>query len=256
MSTRVRSVVTVASALGGFFALCVDATRAIFSRKFPVDEFLEQTVFIARVTIIPVVFVTIPFTVVVQYFFGQLLREIGAVDLSGAGAGFAVIDELGPICSVLVVAGVGATSVCADLGARRIREELEAMEAMAIDPVARLVAPRIVALTVVSVGLFGIVTVVGLVGTFVFSTLVQGGSPGLFVSNLTLLTGLDNFITSVIKTAVFGLAAAYVACYLGLHAGGGPKGVGQAVNQTVVFSLMLLFVLNTLISTIHIQLGG
>jgi phospholipid/cholesterol/gamma-HCH transport system permease protein len=190
---------------------------------------------------------------VVQFFIGQLLIEIGAVDLSGAGAGLAVIQELGPFCSVLVVAGAGATAVCADLGARKIREELDAMEVLAIDPVHRLVVPRIAAFVVVSVGLFGIVSVVGLAGTYAFSTLVQGATPGLFVSNLTLLTNLTDFGVSLVKTAVFGVAAGMVACYLGLNAKGGPKGVGEAVNQTVVFTLMVLVVANTLITTVYFQ---
>jgi phospholipid/cholesterol/gamma-HCH transport system permease protein len=241
--------------LGSFFALCGDTLRALFKRPFQLQEFLEQTRFIAGVTIIPVIFVTIPFTVVVQFFIGQLLEEIGATDLAGAGAGLAVIQELGPFCSVLVVAGAGATAVCADLGSRKIREELDAMQTLGIDPVQRLVAPRVLAFIVVSVGLFGLVSTVGLAGTYAFSTLVQGASPGLFVANLTLLTDLSDLVVSLIKTAVFGIGAALVACFLGLNAKGGPKGVGEAVNQTVVFTLMLLVVLNTLITTVYLQIG-
>lgn len=241
---------------GSFFALCGDTTRAMFRRPFQVQEFLEQTRFIAGVSIFPVIFVTIPFTVVVQFFLGQLLEEIGATDLAGAGAGLAVIQELGPFCSVLVVAGAGATAVCADLGSRKVREELDAMATLGIDPVQRLVVPRVFAFAVVSVGLFGIVSAVGLLGTYAFSTVVQGASPGLFIANLTLLTGLEEFAVSLIKTLVFGLGAAVVACFLGLNARGGPKGVGEAVNQTVVFTLMLLVVLNTLITTIYFQVRG
>jgi phospholipid/cholesterol/gamma-HCH transport system permease protein len=228
----------------------------MFRRPFAWQEFLDQTLFIAGVSILPVIFTTIPFTVVVQFFIGQLLSEIGAVDLSGAGAGLAVIQELGPFCSVLVVAGAGATGVCADLGARKIREELDALAVMGFDPMQRLVAPRILAFMVVSVGLYGIVVVVGLVGTLVFSTLVLGASPGLFVSNLTLLTGSAAFVTSLVKTAVFGVAAALVSCYLGMNAKGGPRGVGEAVNQTVVFTLMVLMVLNTIATTVFLQITG
>jgi phospholipid/cholesterol/gamma-HCH transport system permease protein len=243
----------VVGSLGGFYSLSAESFRVALTRRFHVGEFLEQTVFIARVSILPVIFVTIPFTVVVQFFIGQLLAEIGAIDLSGAGAGLAVIQELGPFCSVLVVAGAGATAVCADLGARQIREEVDAMRVLGIDPVWRLVVPRLAAFVVVSVGLFGIVSVVGLAGTYAFSSVVQGGSPGLFVANLTLLTNLEDFYVSLFKTAVFGLAAGLVACHLGLNAKGGPKGVGEAVNQTVVFTLMLLAVVNTLVTTVYWQ---
>ncbi|CAN5504241.1 ABC transporter permease [soil metagenome] len=250
------SATSVVREIGGYFALCGDTAAAIFRRPFQLQEFLEQTRFIASVSIIPVIFVTIPFTVIVQFFIGQLLGEIGATDLAGAGAGLAVIQELGPFCSVLVVAGAGATAVCADLGSRKIREELDAMQTLGIDPVHRLVVPRVLAFAVVALGLFGLVSSVGLLGTYAFSVLVQGASPGLFVANLTLLTGLDEFIVGLVKTMVFGIAAALVACFLGLNARGGPKGVGEAVNQTVVFTLMVLVVLNTLITTIFLQIKG
>ncbi|RNL62786.1 ABC transporter permease [Nocardioides marmoriginsengisoli] len=243
------------SRVGGFVSLVGDSSRAMFRRPFPLQEYLEQTVFIASVSILPAVFVTIPFTVVVQFFINQLLQEIGATDLAGGGSGFVVIQELGPFCSVLVVAGAGATAVCADLGSRRIREELDAMETLGLDPMHRLVAPRVLAFTTVALGLFGIVSVVGLVGTYVFSVVIGGASPGLFVSNLTLVTGAPEFIMAMIKTLLFGVTAAWVACYLGMNAKGGPKGVGEAVNQTVVVTLMVLVVINSAVTTVYLQLG-
>lgn len=246
---------TVVAQVGGFFSLCGDTARAMFRRPFQLHEFLEQTVFVAGVSLVPVIFVTVPFTILVQFFIGQLLTEIGALDLSGAGAGLAVIQELGPFASVLVVAGAGATAVCADLGSRKIREEIDAMQVLGIDPIQRLVVPRVLAFAVVSMGLFAVVAVVGLLGTYVFSVMVQGASPGLFVANLTLLTNFTDFLVSELKAAMFGIAAALVACYLGLNASGGPKGVGQAVNQTVVFTLMVLVVINTLTTTVYYQLA-
>jgi phospholipid/cholesterol/gamma-HCH transport system permease protein len=98
--------------------------------------------------------------------------------------------------------------------------------------------------------------VVGLLGTYAFSVLVQGASPGLFAANVTLLVGFPDFVVSLVKSALFGVAAALVACHLGLNAKGGPKGVGDAVNQTVVFTLMVLVVVNTLTTTVYLQLKG
>lgn len=242
--------------IGNFVSMSAGAFRAMFRRPFAFQEYLEQTIFIASVSIIPAIFVTIPFTVVVQFYINQLLQEIGATDLAGAGAGFAVIQELGPFCSVLVVAGAGATAVCADLGSRKIREELDAMETLGLDPLQRLVAPRVLAFMTVALGLYGVVSIVGLVGTYIFSVVIAGASPGLFVSQLTLVTGGAEFLMSMIKTILFGLTAALVACFLGLNAKGGPKGVGEAVNQTVVVTLMVLVVINSAVTTIYLQLAG
>ncbi len=129
------------------------------------------------------------------------------------------------------------------------------METLGLDPMQRLVAPRVLAFVTVSVGLYGVVSVVGLVGTYLFSVVVGGASPGLFVANLTLVTGAPEFAVSLIKTILFGITAALVACYLGLNAKGGPKGVGEAVNQTVVFTLMVLLVINSAVTTIYLQIG-
>lgn len=100
------------------------------------------------------------------------------------------------------------------------------------------------------------VTVVGILGTFLFSVCALNASPGLFISSLTLLTSPLAFWVSIVKTALFGLAAALVSCYLGMNARGGPKGVGEAVNQTVVFTLLVLAVINTLVTTVYVQIGG
>lgn len=242
--------------IGQMASLFGDSCFAVFRRPFQLHEMTTQIAFIARVSILPVIFVTMPFTVIIQFFLGQLLAEIGAIDLAGAGAGFAIIRELGPFCAVLVVAGAGSTAVTADLGARTIREEIDAMKVLGVDPVHRLVVPRLLAFGIVSVGLFGFVAFTGILCTFLFSVLVQGASPGLFVANLTLLTTFPDFLLAIFKSLVFGLAAGLVACHLGLTAKGGPKGVGNAVNQAVVFSLLLLAVINTVTSAVYQQIAG
>lgn len=242
-----------AAAIGQFYAFCIKTFRTMFTTRFRFREFVSQAWFITTVSFGPALLVSIPFCVIIIFQVNQLLIQIGAVDLAGAGAAVAVVREIGPIVSVLVVAGAGATAVCADLGSRTIREEIDAMVTLGINPIERLVVPRVVALTVVGMALNGMVTVVGLVGGYFFSVVLQGATPGLYVSNLTLLVGLADFLASEIKAGVFGMLAGLTACYLGLNAKGGPKGVGDAVNQTVVFAFMLLFAANSVISTIFLN---
>lgn len=246
----------VARLLGDFYAMCLETIRQLFTRRFQFGEFVEQAWFIASVSIGPAILVSIPFCVIIVFEVNQLLIQIGAVDLAGAGAAVAVVREIGPIVSVLVVAGAGATAVCADLGSRKIRDEIDALITLGIDPIHRLVVPRVVAMMLIAVSLNGIVSIVGLAGGYFFSVVLQHATPGLFISDLTLLVGSIDFITAEIKAAVFGLLAGLVACYLGLNAKGGPKGVGEAVNQTVVYSFMLLFAANSIITTLFLQLKG
>lgn len=130
------------------------------------------------------------------------------------------------------------------------------MEVLGINPVYRLVVPRLAAFVVVSLGLYAVVVVVGLAGSFGYAVLINDASPGLFVANLTMLTGLPDLLVSEVKGLTFGLGAGLVACYLGLSAKGGPKGVGDRVNQTIVFALCVLMVLNSLITAIYLQVKG
>lgn len=249
-SMPVRTLTT----FGDFYSFVGTVFTQMFTRRFQFREFVSQAWFLITVSFGPALLVAIPFCVVIIFQVNQLLIQIGAVDLAGAGAAVAVVREIGPIVSVLVVAGAGATAICADLGSRKIREEIDAMVTLGIDPVGRLVVPRVIASTLVGVALNGMVTVVGLVGGYFFSVVLQGATPGLYLSDLTLLVGLSDFIASEAKAAVFGLLAGLTACYLGLNAKGGPKGVGEAVNQTVVFSFMLLFAANSVISALSLQI--
>ncbi len=242
--------------VGDFYRFCGRTFRTMFTRRPVVDEIVQQAWFISSVSIMPAIMVSIPLCMIIVFQVNQLLIQIGAVDLAGAGAAVAVIREIGPIVSVLVVAGAGATAVCADLGARKIREEIDAMETLGIDPIPRLVVPRVIASTVIAVALNGMVSIVGLAGAYYFSVVLQGATPGLFIDGLTLLVGTPDFWASSLKAAVFGLLAGLAGCYLGLNAKGGPKGVGEAVNQTVVLAFLMLFAANTIITSIFLQLKG
>ena len=151
-----------ARAVGGFMQMSLETFRATFRRPFQFGEFLDQTWMIARVSIIPTLMISIPFTVLVAFTLNILLRELGAADLSGSGTAFGTVTQLGPISTVLVVAGAGATAICADLGARTIREEIDAMRVLGIDPIQRLVVPRVLASTFVAMLLNGLVIAIGL----------------------------------------------------------------------------------------------
>ena len=241
-------------AVGGFFELVSDTSRAAVRRPFQGREFIDQAWFVARVSIIPTVLVAVPFTVLVSFTINILLREIGAADLSGAGAALGAVTQVGPIVTVLIVAGAGATAICADLAARTIREEIDAMRVLGIDPIHRLVVPRVLASTIVALLLNGLVCTIGILGGFVFSVFLQGVNPGAFVNGITLLTGFGELIISQVKAGLFGMIAGLVACYLGLNVKGGPKSVGDAVNQTVVFAFMALFVVNVVLTAIGIKM--
>ena len=241
--------------IGGFFRMCVLTGRALFRWPFQWREFIQQCWFIMRVAFLPTIMVSIPLTVLLIFTLNVLLAQFGAADLSGAGAAIGAVTQLGPLTTVLVVAGAGSTAICADLGARTIREEIDAMEVLGIDPIHRLVVPRVVAATVVALLLNGTVITIGLVGGFVFGVGLQSVSGGAYLATMTLVTGLPEVIIATVKAAIFGTIAGLVGCYRGLTTKGGPKGVGVAVNETLVLCVLALFAVNVVLTTIGVRFG-
>jgi phospholipid/cholesterol/gamma-HCH transport system permease protein len=236
--------------LGSFFALSLDILVQMVRPPFAWREFVHQAWFVARVSSAPAVFLAIPFNTLAVFIVNILLVEIGAADASGTGSALAAVVYLGPITAVLVVAGTGATAMCADLGARTIREEVDAMRVMGINPTQRLLVPRVLALGLNGLVLNAIITIVGLITEYLFSVYFQHINPGSYMASLTLLVGLTDVVIAFAKAMLFGLVAGFIACYKGITVGGGPQGVGNAVNETVVYTFMALFVINVVLTAI------
>jgi phospholipid/cholesterol/gamma-HCH transport system permease protein len=243
----------VITATGNFVAFSLDTLRGLPRRPFQVREFVQQAWFISSVSILPAALVSIPFGAVIALQLGSLVRQLGAQSFTGAASVLAVVREAGPIVTALIIAGAGGSAICADLGARKIREELDAMRVLGIDPIHRLVVPRVLASMLVAVLLNGLVNVVGVGGGYFFNIVLQGGTPGAYLASFQALGQLPDLVVGEIKALVFGAVAALVASYKGMTAKGGPKGVGEAVNQSVVITFMLLFALNFVITAIYFQ---
>jgi phospholipid/cholesterol/gamma-HCH transport system permease protein len=185
---------------------------------------------------------------------GNLSRQVGAQSFTGSAAVLAIVREAAPIVTALLISGAGGSAICADLGSRKIRDEIDAMEVLGISPVQRLVVPRVLACVLVAVALNGLVSVVGVAGGYVFNVVLQDGTPGAYLASFTALAQLPDLWQGMAKALVFGLIAAIVASYKGMNADGGPKGVGDADNESVVITFLLLFVVNFVMSAIYFQL--
>jgi phospholipid/cholesterol/gamma-HCH transport system permease protein len=245
-----RDYVKPIRSLGDFFAMSMDTVVLMFKPPFAFREFVEQTWFVTRVSLLPTILMTIPFLCLTVFILNLLVLEVGAADASGAGAALGAVLYIGPIVTVLVISGAGATAMCADLGSRTIREEIDAMRVLGLNPVHRLVVPRVLAATLVATMLTSVVIVVGLFFGFLFSVFLQDVNPGSFVSSLTLLVGVPELIIALSKALLFGFLAGLIACYKGLSVGGGPAGVGNAVNETVVFVFIVLFLVSTIVTIV------
>lgn len=239
--------------VGRLFALAFDVIVAMFRRPFQWRDFIEQSWFVAKVSSLPTALFSIPFGATIALLLYQLLKQFGAQSYTGAGGVLAITQQAAPIVTALLISGAGGSAVAADLGARTIREELDAMRTLGVDPVQRLVVPRVLAMVLVALILNGLASVVGVAGGYVFNVMVQGGTPGAYIASFNVLAQLPDIIVSEIKAAIFGFTAGIVAAYRGLNPPPGPKGVGDAVNQSVVISFILVYLINLFMTQIYLE---
>jgi phospholipid/cholesterol/gamma-HCH transport system permease protein len=168
------------------------------------------------------------------------LSLFGALDRLGGFFVLAAIRQIGPIVTAAVVAGVAGTAITADLGARKIREELDALQVLGVDPIKNLVVPRFIALMAITALLDIFAVVFGLTAG-IAASMLYGEPLGGFFATLFSNASIIDLWGSVLMCTLFGGIIAVVCCYKGMTASGGAAGVGRAVNQAVVISFMGVF---------------
>jgi len=168
------------------------------------------------------------------------LELFGALDRLGGFFVLTAIRQIGPIVTAVVVGGVAGTAITADLGARKIREELDALQVLGVDPIKNLVVPRFLALMIIT-GLLDIFALVFGLTAGMAASLLYGEPLGGFFATLFANASITDLWGSVLMCTLFGGIIAVVCCYKGMTASGGAAGVGRAVNQAVVISFMGVF---------------
>lgn len=203
-------------------------------------EFVEQFVFTIKICFFPLVISAFalsfgPVGVQASGFFGVF----GAYDRMGGIFELTVVRLFGPLVVGVILAGAAGTAICADLGARVVREEISALTVLGVDPIRSLVVPRVVALVLAAV-LFNIFAVLsGMLGAlFVLARNDADVAPFLstFFANATPL----ELQAATLKAGMYGAIIAIVACYQGMKVAGGPEGVGRAVNRSVVIAFLAI----------------
>ncbi|MGW4365835.1 MlaE family ABC transporter permease [Nocardia takedensis] len=244
--------------VGGQFVLGVRTVQYLLADlvtgRLAFRESVHQAAFMASAAVLPTIFVALPIGVTLSIQFGLLAGQVGATSLAGAASGLAVIRQGAPMVAALLMASAVGSAICADLGSRKIREELDAMEIMGVSVIRRLVVPRFAAAIVIGVSLTGVVCFVGFVAGYVFNVFAQGGAPGSFVSTFASFATVGDLVLTLIKAVVYGAIVAVVACHKGLTTKGGPAGVANSVNSTVVSSILLLMIVNVLFTQLFMML--
>jgi phospholipid/cholesterol/gamma-HCH transport system permease protein len=238
---------TVALLLKALIALCTPP----FTWR---DEFMREYVSVLRRCLPTVVLVQFTFGISVGVIVLNFSDTVGSLDRSGIAIPNVMFRDFGPFMTAAVLAGVVGTAITADLGARKIRDELDAIQVLGIDPVRHLVAPRVLTLLVATVPLLVVTVVVAGLGTYVPQITYFHDTGSTFVHELpAYLSALDVY-GSLIRLPFFALIIGSICCYKGMHVGGGAEGVGRAVNQAVVSCLLMIFFVNAVFTQIFLAL--
>jgi phospholipid/cholesterol/gamma-HCH transport system permease protein len=168
------------------------------------------------------------------------LQIFGALDRLGGFFVLTAIRWIGPLVTAIIVGGVAGTAITADLGARKVREELDALQVLGVDPIKNLVVPRFLALMVIT-ALLDIFAIVFGLAAGIAAELLYNQSLGGFFATLFSNASITDLWGSVVMCTMFGAIISVVCCYKGMTASGGAAGVGRAVNQAVVISLVGVF---------------
>ena len=185
---------------------------------------------------------------------GGIFQIFKAEGLMGAATGKALARELSPMMTAFLLTGRAGSAITAEIATMKVNEQVDAMEAMAVDPISYLVVPRVIAATIILPFLTGIFSFIGVVGAFITGVILFDIDEGVFIEKMTWFVGTKDIWSGLVKSVVFANVIVAMACHYGLRASGGAKGVGVATTDSVVMTLLALLSVDFLITYLQIAL--
>jgi phospholipid/cholesterol/gamma-HCH transport system permease protein len=219
--------------------------------RLAVGDVCVQAWTLLKVTTIPALLMAVPIGAITTIVTSGLVNQLGATSLLGAAAGVGVIRQGAPLTAGLLMGAAAASTIAADFGARAIREELDAMRVMGVDPVRQLVVPRFLALLLIAPILCIFIVASGTASSFLMAVGASDVAPGSFWMSFGTFTKVVDVWFAVGKTVVFGAIVAIVSSLRGMEAKGGPRGVADAVNSSVVVNVVLIVFANLAITQLQ-----
>jgi phospholipid/cholesterol/gamma-HCH transport system permease protein len=198
---------------------------------------------------VPIVSLVLLFVgLVLAFQMDYVLRTFGQKHWIADVVAVAMLRELAPLLTGVVMSGFAGASIAAELGTMVVGEEILALESQALDPMKFLVMPRVVATTLMQVCLTMIANVVGILGGFIVTTSVLGENPYNYIQRTITSLQTQDLLTGLTKAAAFGVLISLIACYLGLRVTAGAEGVGRATTRSVVYAIVAIIVTDLVFS--------
>jgi len=237
-----RITINILGEMGGMAVMLAKTIGLTFTPPFRFKNLIKQMEIIG-VNSVPVVLLTGLFTGMVlalQGYYG--FKKFGGESLLGATVTLSMTRELGPVLTALMVTARAGSAMAAELGTMKVTEQMDALAAMAVDPLQYLIVPRIWASILMLPLLTGLADAIGIVGGYIVGVKLLGIDPGIYVQRTIDIVQLRDITDGLIKAGVFGLLLALIGCYKGYHAKGGAKGVGEATTHAVVIASIAILI--------------
>ncbi len=228
--------------MGHMFVFLLNSFYFIFIPPFKFRLLLRQIRFFGNKSML-VILLTGSFTGMVlalQLFY--ILRKFGSEALLGPGIALSLIRELGPVLSALMVTGRAGSALTAEVGMMRISEQIDALTAMALNPIRYLIVPNIVAAIIVFPLLVAIFNVIGIFGGYLVGVEILGVSSGTYFSLMEDYVTMEDIMVGIYKSLSFGLIVSWICCYKGFYTGYGAEGVSKSTTEAVVLCSILILI--------------
>jgi phospholipid/cholesterol/gamma-HCH transport system permease protein len=235
-----------------FLVLSVRAIRNIFRAPHYADDIFQQMDIIG-VGSLPIVMLIGLFSgVVMTMQMARALQQYGVQEQVGQIVSIALVRELGPVLTAVLVAGRNASGIASELGSMKVTEQIDAMRALGTDPIQKLVTPRLIATAFVLPLLTIIADFIGLVGGAAIAYFLLNITSSQYWTTAWMILQYNDLVQGLIKPFVFAIVIALVGCFYGMRTTGGTQGVGRATTKAVVVASVWIFFITSMITRIFL----
>lgn len=239
---------------GSFCLYLVEISKQAMRRPVRWDLIFQQLEFIGNQSL-NIILLTGFFTgAVFALQIGGIFQIFRAESIMGAATGKALTREMAPLMTAFLLTGRAGSAMTAEIATMKVNEQVDAMEAMAVDPINYLVVPRVLAAMFIMPLLCGIFIYIGTVGAFVTGIAVFDVDVGIFIDRIKWMVTPRDIFNGLEKAFVFSIIIASMACRFGLKASGGAKGVGRATTMSVVMTLLVVLLCDVFITYVQLRL--
>lgn len=248
-----RWVISILEYIGGCVRLFMECLGFLSKGQWRPGLTVMQMSFLGVNSLMIVLLTTTFAGMVIALQLAHVAVQYGVGKMVGGSASLAMTRELGPMLTAIVVAGRAGSAITAEIGSMKVTEQIDAMKMLAVSPTGYLVVPRLLAMVVMVPLLTLFSDISGLVGGSVVAFENAGIPYQVFWDSVRQLTLMSDLNLGLLKSVIFGIEVAIISCYQGLQTGRGAAGVGQATTQSVVTSMVVVFITNFILSSIMFQ---